>query len=167
MAQAHHASDQGVGLCQSDACREAQSHGSCAAAPAEYSIIEDVSAAEPLMKLPGLVARPLTLQQAVAEAITEAAYKQGSNDNLAAVVIDLVGPQRYAVEPSAQAGSNPPNEKRVTGDGIALEQQGLGDAADAMIPVPRRSTIAATSSLMDVKGAPGPLLGILFIHAPC
>ena len=39
--------------------------------------------------LPGLVPRPLTLAEAVAEAITLAAYKQGSTDNLAALVVDL------------------------------------------------------------------------------
>ena len=39
--------------------------------------------------LPGLVPRPLSLPEAVAEAITLAAYKQGSTDNLAALVVDL------------------------------------------------------------------------------
>ncbi len=39
--------------------------------------------------LPGLVPRPLTLPEAVAEAITLAAYKQGSTDNLAALAVDL------------------------------------------------------------------------------
>lgn len=39
--------------------------------------------------LPGLVPRPLTLAEAVAEAVTLAAYKAGSTDNLAALVVDL------------------------------------------------------------------------------
>ena len=39
--------------------------------------------------LPGLVPRPLTLAKAVAEAVTLAAYKAGSTDNLAALVVDL------------------------------------------------------------------------------
>ena len=48
--------------------------------------------------LPGLVPRPLTLAEAVAEAITQAAYKQGSTDNLAALAVDL--------RPEWRSGSN-------------------------------------------------------------
>ena len=42
-----------------------------------------------LSGLPGLVPRPPTLAQAAAEAITLAAYRKGSTDNLAALVVDL------------------------------------------------------------------------------
>ena len=142
-------------LCQSDACKEAISDGSCTAAADMSSTIKEVSTAEPLMKLPGLVSRPFTLQQAVAEAITEAAYKQGSNDNLATVVVDLVGSRRYAIDLSAQNGSNSPAEEHIVGIAVSLEQQGLGDA---IIPVPRRSTSPVACSLIDTKGTQLPLL---------
>ena len=49
----------------------------------------DIGHAGTLPRLPGLVPRPLTLAQAAAEAITLAAYRKGSTDNLAALVVDL------------------------------------------------------------------------------
>lgn len=45
--------------------------------------------AQGLPSLPGVVPRPLTLAEATAEAITLAAYKMGSTDNLAALLVDL------------------------------------------------------------------------------
>lgn len=90
--------------------------------------------AEPAVKkLPGLVPRPLTLPQAVAEAITEAAYKQGSNDNLATVAVRLVGPQQTArgrAESPAGVGSDLNMSQKAP-----RLQEGTHP-----FPVPRRST---------------------------
>lgn len=123
----------------------------CPGVPDVTSVNEEIGTREPLKKLPGLVARPFTLQQAVAEAITEAAYRQGSNDNLATVVVDLLGLQRYA-RVAAEKESAPPSEKHSSGDALRNKQQVLGDATNVIIPVPRRSTLPAMPLLASMKG---------------
>jgi hypothetical protein len=95
----------------------------------------------PLKELPGLVPRPLTLPQAVAKALTEAAHKQGSNDNLAAVVVDLMGPRRFS-PPSAAILRDSRGAANVSG-----MQDGEGRLADLLVP--RRSTAMCPSSIIQ------------------
>ena len=123
----------------------------CTAVPDLMSVKGETSTREPLKKLPGLVARPFTLQQAVAEAITEAAYRQGSNDNIATVVVDLLGLQRFA-RGAADKQSTRPSKEHLSEDALPNKQQGLGDAANVMIPIPRRSTLPGIPLLANMKG---------------
>lgn len=123
----------------------------CTAVPDAMSVNEEMGTREPLKKLPGLVARPFTLQRAVAEAITEAAYRQGSTDNLATVVVDLLGLQRYA-RVAAEKQSAPPSEKHSSEGALPNKEQGLSDATNVMIPVPRRSTLPGIPLLANMKG---------------
>lgn len=135
-----------------DASKDVAAEGSCTAARHFIDSGEYVSVAEPLKKLPGLVARPLTLQQAVAEAITEAAYRQGSNDNLATVVVDLRGAQRFAAGSMAWSRSSSAALEGQLEDARVVEVPALTPEASAMISVPRRSTVPATTSLTEEQG---------------
>lgn len=94
----------------------------------------------PVKKLPGLVPRPLTLPQVVAEAITEAAYKQGSNDNLATVAVDLIGPKRLTKVKS---------HEDIIHDANASGRSPQPQGRQSSFPVPRRSTATSPSAIIQ------------------
>ena len=103
--------------------------------------------------LPALVmARPLTLPMAVAEAVTQAAYLQGSSDNLAVVAVDLMGAQRTATTAADAAASIDDQDSGRSPAGAPvqpLEPTGVGFFS---LSVPRRSTSATTKGL-HLEGA--------------
>lgn len=89
--------------------------------------------------LPGLTPRPITLTAAVAEAITMAAYRQGSTDNLAALAVDL--------HPKWRSGGASPGLPGTQDASEPGTQQGLDNREDADLAgegadytVPRHST---------------------------
>ena len=85
--------------------------------------------------LPGLVPRPLTLAEAAAEAITLAAYKQGSTDNLAALVVDLQPEWRanrtFRV---ASREPQPANRGKTSGTADTAGPELSGEGADYTLP---------------------------------
>ena len=89
--------------------------------------------------LPGLAPRPITLTAAVAEAITMAAYRQGSTDNLAALAVDLQPQWRSEVashRPSGTRDASKPGKWQ--GLDNRDEDDLAGEGAD--YTVPRHST---------------------------
>jgi hypothetical protein len=89
-------------------------------------------------KLPGHRPRPLTLPQAVAEALTAAAYRQGSPDNLAVVAVVLGGGMHGRADPahaeeSAGEQGMENSSQRAAGSAAPAAQQPL-------LSVPRRGT---------------------------
>lgn len=117
--------------------------------------------------LSGLVPRPLTLAHVVAEAITQAAYRQGSTDNLAALVVDLQTPWRsertskFKAGMSEGAGGGKENRHGSSGGGTGRARGGpelAGESADYMLP--RHSTGV-------IIPQHGELLQVCFIQICC
>ena len=99
-------------------------------------------------RLPGLaVARPMTLPAAVAGAIAEAAYQQGSSDNLAVVAVDLLGAQRSTTEDADTAASMNMLHSRGSSDAALVRAVEPAEGGFSL-SVPRRGTAASTSGLL-------------------
>jgi len=91
--------------------------------------------AQVLPSLPGVVPRPLTLAEATAEAITAAAYKMGSTDNLAALVVDLQ-PEWRTIS-TLQHNRRSPEPAQGTSRHAKRNQEGpelSGEGADYSLP---------------------------------